>query len=147
LNIEDRLLFAEHGIHLDENCVLTPALESELRKLRRKIKNKLSAKDCRRRRKAYVCDLEDKHDDLNTQVAMLRQQNAQLLQRLELMQHQNPQPQQQQQQQQQQLSQQLHVSSDSTNNICVRLPGTSRDKKRACVLFMMMLMIGKAMLK
>lgn len=79
---EDRALLAEHGVPINPEGLLTPQLEIELRKLRRKIKNKMSAKDSRKRRKAYLCDLEEKSTDLQGHVTALQNENRALLAKL-----------------------------------------------------------------
>ena len=72
------MLLESNGVAVGDGS-MTPHLETELRKLRRKYKNKMSAKDCRRRRKAYVSDLEGKSSTLENHVSALVAENKHLL--------------------------------------------------------------------
>ena len=49
---------------------ITKAEERELKRLRRKIKNKISAQDSRRRRKEYMSQLELENEELRGQVCL-----------------------------------------------------------------------------
>ncbi|NXF74961.1 CREB3 protein, partial [Sclerurus mexicanus] len=89
LTEEEKQLLEKEGITLPTYLPLTKAEERILRKVRRKIRNKQSAQDSRRRRKIYVDGLENRvaactaqNHELEKQVQQLQKQNMSLLRQL-----------------------------------------------------------------
>ncbi|XP_027565249.1 cyclic AMP-responsive element-binding protein 3 [Neopelma chrysocephalum] len=89
LTEEEKQLLEKEGITLPMCLPLTKAEERVLRKVRRKIRNKQSAQDSRRRRKIYVDGLENKvaactaqNHELEKKVQQLQKQNMSLLRQL-----------------------------------------------------------------
>lgn len=90
ITAQEREMLESEGIHLPEDTMsLTKSEERALKRIRRKIKNKLSAQDSRRRKKEYVQGLEDRVEKctqinmgLKQKVSALETENKTLLQQL-----------------------------------------------------------------
>ncbi|XP_062278563.1 cyclic AMP-responsive element-binding protein 3-like protein 4 [Scomber scombrus] len=93
LTEEEQKLLTQEGIALPGNLPLTKAEERILKKVRRKIRNKQSAQDSRRRRKEYIDGLENRaaacsaqNKELQRTVEQLEKHNMSLLAQLQQLQ-------------------------------------------------------------
>ncbi|XP_060111825.1 cyclic AMP-responsive element-binding protein 3-like protein 4 [Heteronotia binoei] len=82
LTEEERRLLSQEGVSVQGNLPLTKAEERVLKKVRRKIRNKQSAQDSRRRKKEYI-------DGLENRVAAYSSQNQELKKKLQELQTHN----------------------------------------------------------
>ncbi|CAN8206862.1 unnamed protein product [Coccothraustes coccothraustes] len=90
LTEEEKRLLAQEGVTLPGALPLTQAEERLLKKVRRKIRNKQSAQDSRRRKKEYLDELESRaaacsalNQELRKKVQDLETSNGSLLQQLQ----------------------------------------------------------------
>ncbi|XP_041259890.1 cyclic AMP-responsive element-binding protein 3-like protein 4 isoform X3 [Onychostruthus taczanowskii] len=90
LTEEERRLLAQEGVTLPGDLPLTQAEERLLKKVRRKIRNKQSAQDSRRRKKEYLDELESRaaacsalNQELRKKVQELETSNGSLLRQLQ----------------------------------------------------------------
>ncbi|XP_067395425.1 cyclic AMP-responsive element-binding protein 3-like protein 4 [Emydura macquarii macquarii] len=86
LTEEEKRLLSQEGVSLPSNLPLTKAEERLLKKVRRKIRNKQSAQDSRRRKKEYIDGLESRvaacstqNQELQKKVQELEKDNVSLL--------------------------------------------------------------------
>ncbi|KAM7138234.1 cyclic AMP-responsive element-binding protein 3-like protein 4 [Macrochelys suwanniensis] len=89
LTEEEKRLLSQEGVSLPSNLPLTKAEERLLKKVRRKIRNKQSAQDSRRRKKEYIDGLESRvtacsaqNQQLQKKVQELEKHNVSLLDQL-----------------------------------------------------------------
>ncbi|MCJ8735479.1 hypothetical protein PDJAM_G00247660 [Pangasius djambal] len=82
LTDEERRLLAKEGLTIPTNMPLTKAEERSLKRVRRKIRNKQSAQESRKKKKLYV-------DGLENRVAVCTAHNQELQKKVELLQKQN----------------------------------------------------------
>ncbi|NXW52717.1 CR3L4 protein, partial [Nyctiprogne leucopyga] len=90
LTEEEQRLLAQEGVTLPSTLPLTQAEERILKKVRRKIRNKQSAQDSRRRKKEYLDRLESRaaacsaqNQELRQKIQELEKHNGSLLQQLQ----------------------------------------------------------------
>ena len=76
---EKRTLIAE-GYPIPQRFPLTKSEERSLKKIRRKIKNKISAQESRRKKKEYMEELERRVQMLDSRVRELEKENKALRQ-------------------------------------------------------------------
>ncbi|XP_076593608.1 cyclic AMP-responsive element-binding protein 3-like protein 4 [Chaetodon auriga] len=93
LTEEEQKLLTQEGVSLPNNLPLTKAEERILKRVRRKIRNKQSAQDSRRRRKEYIDGLESRaaacsaqNKELQRTVEQLEKRNMSLLAQLQQLQ-------------------------------------------------------------
>lgn len=91
LTPEERALLREEGVHIPaDGSTLTKTEERQVKKVRRKIKNKMSAQESRKKKKEYVDGLEARVEQctrvnvgLHTKIGALESSNRTLLQQLQ----------------------------------------------------------------
>ncbi|XP_013779710.1 cyclic AMP-responsive element-binding protein 3-like protein 3 [Limulus polyphemus] len=93
LTAEEKRLLKKEGITIPTHLPLTKAEERDLKRIRRKIRNKQSAQDSRKRKKEYVDGLEKRvkvctaqNVELQKKVTILQKQNMSLLNQLKRLQ-------------------------------------------------------------
>ncbi|OQR75635.1 hypothetical protein BIW11_08289 [Tropilaelaps mercedesae] len=106
---EEVRLMKKEGVVIPQQLPLTKHEERELKKIRRKIRNKQSAQDSRKRKKEYV-------DGLESKVKACSQQNVQLQRKVETLERQNNSLLMQLRRLQNQLSGQQHANVQGTPN-------------------------------
>ncbi|KAL7883932.1 hypothetical protein AOLI_G00067020 [Acnodon oligacanthus] len=93
LTDEERRLLAKEGATIPTHMPLTKAEERTLKRVRRKIRNKQSAQESRKKKKVYVDGLENRvavctahNQELQKKVQMLQKQNMSLIEQLKKLQ-------------------------------------------------------------
>ncbi|XP_062855597.1 cAMP responsive element binding protein 3-like 3 like isoform X2 [Trichomycterus rosablanca] len=93
LTEEEKRLLAKENVTIPTDMPLTKAEERTLKRVRRKIRNKQSAQESRKKKKVYVDGLESRvavctahNQDLQKKVEMLQKQNISLLEQLKKLQ-------------------------------------------------------------
>ncbi|XP_012687648.2 cAMP responsive element binding protein 3-like 3 like [Clupea harengus] len=93
LTDEERRLLAKEGATLPTHMPLTKAEERTLKRVRRKIRNKQSAQESRKKKKTYVDGLENRvavctahNQELQKKVQLLQKQNMSLIEQLKKLQ-------------------------------------------------------------
>ncbi|XP_067399632.1 cyclic AMP-responsive element-binding protein 3 [Emydura macquarii macquarii] len=93
LTEEEKQLLEKEGVSLPSHLPLTKAEERLLKRVRRKIRNKQSAQDSRRRKKVYMDGLESRvvtctaqNHELQKKVQLLQKENMSLLEQLQKLQ-------------------------------------------------------------
>lgn len=93
LTDEEKRLLAKEGATLPSHMPLTKAEERTLKRVRRKIRNKQSAQESRKKKKAYVDGLENRvavcnahNQELQKKVHLLQKQNMSLIEQLKKLQ-------------------------------------------------------------
>ncbi|KAL4630076.1 cyclic AMP-responsive element-binding protein 3-like isoform X2 [Arapaima gigas] len=91
LTAEEKRLLAKEGITLPSHMPLTKAEERTLKRVRRKIRNKQSAQESRKKKKIYVDGLENRQvrQGLTTAVASCTAHNQELQKKVQALQKQN----------------------------------------------------------
>ena len=91
--LEEKQLLNKEGIRLPTHYPLSKNEEKELKRIRRKIRNKISAQDSRKRKKEYVDQLEEKARRTNEEneifkkrVKVLNRENTKLCEQLKKLQ-------------------------------------------------------------
>lgn len=93
LSDEEKILCEKEGVKLPSKFPLTKQEERDLRRIRRKIRNKRSAQESRRKKHEYISSLEDRvracdddNQSLRRQVEMLSKNNRSLVEQLKKLQ-------------------------------------------------------------
>ncbi|XP_076859419.1 cAMP responsive element binding protein 3-like 3 like [Brachyhypopomus gauderio] len=93
LTEEERRLLVKEGVSIPTHMPLTKAEERTLKRVRRKIRNKQSAQESRKKKKVYVDGLESRvaactahNQELQKKVHMLQKQNMSLIEQLKKLQ-------------------------------------------------------------